>query len=465
MPVKELMGWDEKEARWQKFFLGRNHKRSPKQLAKEFPDLVTSLSKTGTRDAANRWWESKELDLIAENEPTLEELVKQDNRDKKQTKKMTELALERIANARPIARLAGLTEETDISNLNESQVKLIGEAIHLALNNQLPKPEVDTEKTISGQLEIWLTHRHRLAKLKEKNPEKHKDFPSLATYKQNKAHSTTIKDYVTSDEVADSIEAISSSYIADFRDFLIDKVEEDELVPKSALNILGAFSLFVDWLSLERELIVRPNLMSKRGWKKLSFDPIPYPMTPETFKAVYDKADDLTRLYLLLMANCGYTAKDISDLTPSQVDWKQGRIKRKRSKAVSYSNSPVVDRPLWPETFQLLKQFGSKKDDRVLTSESGAVLVTTGRKDLVGERVKDAILEAGFQSGPHYRPKDIRSGCATLIDASKKYDGWETYFLGHTPHSGALPSYVGHNGEKQSQFDELTIWLRSQWLS
>ncbi|MCA8998818.1 MAG: hypothetical protein KDA80_17600 [Planctomycetaceae bacterium] len=340
----------------------------------------------------------------------------------------------------------------------------MGEAIHLALNNQLPTPEVDDEKSISGQLDKWLSHRQRLGKLKAKNPEKHKDFPSLATYGQNEAHSKTIKDYVASEDVADNIEAISSAYVADFRDFLIDKVEDEELVPKSALNILSTFSLFVDWMALERELIPRPNLMSKRGWKKLSFDPQPYPMTVATFRAVYEKADELARLYILLMANCGYTNKDISDITPQQVNWTKGRIKRKRSRAIGYSNAPIVDRPLWPETFKLLKKFGKKDGERVLTSETGAALVTAGRKDLVAEKVKDAIVEAGFKSGPHYRPKDIRSGCATLIDASKRHDGWETYFLGQSPTSVADRHYVGENGDKQEQFDEVTMWLRTQWL-
>ncbi|MCA8998817.1 MAG: hypothetical protein KDA80_17595 [Planctomycetaceae bacterium] len=64
MPAKELMGWDDNEKRWQKKFQGKNYKRSPRQLAKEFPDLVTSLTKQGTREAANKWWESREMDLI-----------------------------------------------------------------------------------------------------------------------------------------------------------------------------------------------------------------------------------------------------------------------------------------------------------------------------------------------------------------------------------------------------------------
>lgn len=53
MPVKEEMNWITKEKQWQKWHDGKPIKRSPKQLKKEFPYLVKSFTKEGTREAAN----------------------------------------------------------------------------------------------------------------------------------------------------------------------------------------------------------------------------------------------------------------------------------------------------------------------------------------------------------------------------------------------------------------------------
>ena len=466
MPARELMTFSAKEKRWQKFYQGKNYKRSVKQLAKDFPDLVKAHTKAGTREAANRWWESKlqEFEEQKAEIPSFEQLVAERQLTKEERVAFNEEFRTRMQKAIPVLKSAGV----DVSNwdeLGKHQKQIVDASINLALNNELPSPEIDKDRTILHQLDKWLNQRHGLAKLKEKQPEKNKKLPSLATYEQNKSHATTLRKWLDEEADADaSIDQITSSWLADFRDYLIGKVAEDELQPKSALNILGTVAQFVDWLAIERELIARPSLMAKDGWKKLTYDPEAYPMTVETFQKTYDVADELTRLYLLLMANCGYTAKDLSDLKPAEIDWMKGRIKRRRSKGIGYENAPIVDRPLWSSTFRLLKQFGTKSGERVLFGENGERLVV-GRKDLVGERVKAAIKKAGFESGKHYRPKDIRSGCATLIDASRKHDGWEDYFLGHSPQGVTDKHYVGKNADKQDQFDELTAWLETKWFS
>lgn len=470
MPAKELMKWIQKEQRWQKYVPGRSPiKRSPNQLQKEFPHLVTSLTKEGTRDAANLWWEQKEQELVEAEQPlTFEQLVKKKNKTREENFRFNELLQDRLSKAAPILEMTGIDAD-NADALDKHQWAILNGVANLAINNRIvePQPEVETDRKVTTQVEKWLDHRRREASLKEKNPDeqKYKAFPSMGTVKQNQAHTASLTTFLKECDYPDSIDVINSAWVADFRDHLIDRLDDDGDTlnsGKSALNVLGSVSLFVDWLSIERELITRPNLMAKKGWKKISYDPKPYPMTVETFRTIYKTADDLSKLYLLLMANTGYTAKDISDLKPSE--WKQGRIKRKRSKGQGYNNAPVVDRMLWPETQRLLKEFGSRKGERVLTTETGAALVTSNRKDSIGERLRGVIKQAGFKGGRHYRPKDIRSGCATLIDSNKAYDGWETYFLGHSPQGTADVHYVGQNGDKQDSFDELTMWLRKKWL-
>ena len=67
-------------------------------------------------------------------------------------------------------------------------------------------------------------------------------------------------------------------------------------------------------------------------------------------------APDRTKLYILLMLNCGMTQKDIADLAVTEVNWEEGRIKRKRSKTGDCENVPTVNYKLWPETLRLLRQ-------------------------------------------------------------------------------------------------------------
>ena len=77
--------------------------------------------------------------------------------------------------------------------------------------------------------------------------------------------------------------------------------------------------------------------------------------TDGEIKKLLAKATGQLKLHILLMLNCGYRSTDISDLRDDQVDWTEGRIKRKRSKTENHEDVPEVDYKLWPETFSLLK--------------------------------------------------------------------------------------------------------------
>lgn len=461
MAVLYLMTWREKGRRWVKKQDGKQHAVSCRQLRSAYPELIEGDTKRGSYRAANQWWQDKVIELeeaAKGEEPTFEELAGRKNLSEADLAKFNTELFKRLSKARPIVAAAGVPKTPEL--LSENQMRLVDAASALAMNNEIISPNIDRDRTISTLIDKWLSNRGKIARLYSERKSSNTKTPSLVTVAQNKAHLATLKDWIGE---SDTVEKINSAWLADFRDMLVEKVEDEELQSKSALNILGSVAMFIDWLAIEREVIIRPNLMNKRGWKLLNYDPQAYPMAVETWQKSLSKANDRTKLFMLLMANCGYTAKDIADINPKEVNWTKGRIKRQRSKGMGYKNAPVVDRILWRETFDLLKQIGRQDGERVLLSELGNPLVTDNRKDLVGENVKEAIQKAGFETGRHYRPKDIRSGCATLIDASE-YDGWETYFLGQSPEGVAAKHYVGRNNDKQEQFDELTLWLRAKWF-
>ena len=75
------------------------------------------------------------------------------------------------------------------------------------------------------------------------------------------------------------------------------------------------------------------------------------------------EARPLMKLCCLLALNCAMTSRDIGDLKHDEIDWKAGRITRKRSKTRDQKNTPTVSYMLWSSTFRLLKQLRSKHPD------------------------------------------------------------------------------------------------------
>jgi hypothetical protein len=118
------------------------------------------------------------------------------------------------------------------------------------------------------------------------------------------------------------------------------------------------------WVALQQAKIDSREFCFKVGAKAVEM------WTAEEFRAGLDAATGQLRLHLLLMANCGFTQEDISDLLDTEVDWRAGRITRKRSKTHDHSNVPVVNYKLWPPTFALLKEYRSGRE-RVMLTASG----------------------------------------------------------------------------------------------
>jgi len=91
-------------------------------------------------------------------------------------------------------------------------------------------------------------------------------------------------------------------------------------------------------------------------------------------KALLAGATDATKLYLLLMLNCGMQQKDIADLLHDEIDLKKGLLIRKRSKTGDFETVPTVTYKLWGETFRLLKQCHSDHPVLALTTSVGKPL-------------------------------------------------------------------------------------------
>ena len=167
------------------------------------------------------------------------------------------------------------------------------------------------------------------------------------------------------------------------------------------------------------------------------------------------------------MANIGATQEDISELRDSEVDWKAGRIIRKRTKTAAHENVPTVNYPLWPTTFELLKKFRSGSE-RVLLTEQGEPYVRTRLRD-DGRLSKADGFASNYvhlkrklqRSLPGFnRPlKELRKLGASLLATHKEYGRFQSYFLGHSPRTVADRHYVV---PPQELFDQAVMWLGQQ---
>lgn len=105
--------------------------------------------------------------------------------------------------------------------------------------------------------------------------------------------------------------------------------------------------------------------------------------SPEELKAIWTRAPSRIRCFIALALNCGFGAKDLSDLCLRDIDWKDGYIERTRVKPGVQSNHR-----LWQATLDLLKKHKRKNaqpEDRVFLTSKGFPLV---RRFHDGERAK-----------------------------------------------------------------------------
>ncbi len=227
-----------------------------------------------------------------------------------------------------------------------------------------------------------------------------------------------------------SVDRLDAKALTAYEQHLLGMIEAGRS-PFYVRTILADFKAFVKWLDQE-EIIER----LPRNFARLKIEAqVPEPPTIPTaeVRALLKKAEGKTKLYILLMLNCGYTQKDLADLRPEEVNWKTGVISRKRSKTRKQASVPLVRYRLWSETFDLLKFYGNRTGDRVLLNEAGQPLRTMAFQDEgTGLKSGDAVRKA-IQKITDRQPKLFRKTSSTLLYNHKDFRGLADLFLGHSP--------------------------------
>lgn len=218
---------------------------------------------------------------------------------------------------------------------------------------------------------------------------------------------------------------------------------------------------FLTWLD-DLNIHSAPKNLNRRQYRfKGSSQSVPTVAT-DVVKNTVAAAQGQLKLHLLLMLNCGFTQQDISDLHPSEIDWKHGRIHRKRSKTDAHENVPTVDYLLWRETFELLKLYRSNNADHVLMTESGKTWMRDDIHDNGSRSRTDAIQSNYRKLAVEGKPslKMFRKASSTLLNGSPDHGKYAIHFLGHAPTDVARKHYISENGPS---FDAAINWLGEQF--
>ena len=248
----------------------------------------------------------------------------------------------------------------------------------------------------------------------------------------------------------------------------VNELDKKDISPSYAHGILTSVKGFVRWLATNEVIEHLPRNIDALQIAVQLAEIVP--LTKDEITALTTASNDRTRLYLLLMLNCGFGQQDIADLKHNEVDWVKGRIIRQRSKTRSKKNRPNVKVPkvnylLWRETFALLKQFKSEHPDLVLINENGSPLRQRGfRADGTThnlDNVKKAYQRVCDKLGVPCKPlKLLRKTGASKLDEHKDYGRYAQYYLGHAPMSVADSRYVAPSVK---QFDNALRWLGKQF--
>ena len=262
---------------------------------------------------------------------------------------------------------------------------------------------------------------------------------------------------------ASSIEQFNAKTLAAFCDTLKQEIIANSISQAYAQGIMTSTKSFVRWLWKAEVLDNLPRNINDLHITVEEQEIILF--TRHDIATLLGAASDRTRLYLLLMLNCGYYQQDISDLKHEEVNWEQGRIFRKRSKTAKKATVPKVNYKLWDTTFELLKRFRSGHPTLVLVNDNGSALRQRGfRQDGKTQNldnIKKAYERVCNKLGVDVRPmKLVRKTGASTLEQHDIFARYAQYYLGQAAVTVADRRYVRPSDE---QFDKALKWLGEQF--
>jgi integrase len=459
---KFSMTYVSNQKRWTKDYRGRIYSVSCKQLG-------CAPGKEASAPAMESWWDKKraEVDAQAAQEeeakgtphPRSEAIVTAmeaqgllsvTDTSQDASQKFRELF------AQATARGEHLPDWLTEAVLGPAKVQRIKEGIAALMGEPLP-----ADKTVGGNVTKWLD----MLKLSVK--QRMIDVGRYDSYRRN---IKLFENWLLADS---DINVITSPKFAEWWAYLSLKVGENEYSTAYAKGIFMTSKQFIAWAG-EMNVIQLPNNLRSKRFKFADAPKNISVLAIEEVKTLLAAAtgwSDKTKLYLLLMLNCGMYQADIADIGENEVDWKAGTITRFRSKMKHKKDAITVTYKIWPETFDLLVKFRSKLNcpneqgnNRVLTTDEGKPLVRLWLENDKLRRydvIQTAFTRLFERVGWKKALKELRKTSASELGSHREYALYVQHFLAQSPRGVTDRSYVKPSQEK---FDEALAWLRSRYL-
>ena len=431
MARKYQMTWQPSTRRWIKKYRGKMYTVSCRQLG-------CRETKEESTAAANAWWQVK-LKEIEAAPPTEED---------------------RRATAFKVWDMVQDWQQIDEASREKLVDSLVGEGQYQAIKAQA-EAMVETaikiappDRTVKGQVETWKDLLRAACQSGQMSEGRYD------------AYCRKIRPFADWIGPETAIDAIDEMKLEGFFNHLSAKVGQGAYSPTYAHELLMTAKQFISRLAEMRLISLPGNIRSRRFRFNHSAPAKIETFTVEEVRGLIQtagKMSERTKLYLLLMLNCGMYQNDIAELKADEVNWKQGTLTRARSKTRE-RNGPVVTYKLWPETFALLNRH--KADgDLVLTTDKGNPLVRYRLEDgkmkrydtiqSAWSRVAGKMGQAKIRLGM----KHLRKTSATILGQHPHFKFYANHFLADSPKSIADKHYVVAS---DAEFFMALDWLRGE---
>jgi site-specific recombinase XerD len=430
--ARKIVGtWDSKRGRWT-IWHGKRYTITPSALG-------CPATKEGSYQAFNDWWEKKKIEIDGQAQTsgrfgaTIRDLI-----TKQQWCANNGYDDEANRLSESIRWWQEMEADTSISHRDTSILNYESPDSRAVWNDRLRhSKQVKTDTTISHWVASYVSLRLAEVEAKQLSPSQ---FDQVKTALYRFAQWAGEKC---------SVETINPDKWVDFYKYLLALTMGVETKKKT----INTVRHFVKWLQ-ERHLISHFDTNGKRyGFKASQEDK--ETVNPRVIREAIDKADDRTKLLLLLMCNCGFNQVDISNLSPSQ--YANGVITRARSKTAK-QKTITVSQSLWAVTRELLERYKETTGDRLFLTASGDPWV---RDEIVkGQRSKSDNAGAAFKrlGVKGFSLKDIRATSGDLI--KHQYDKEVAdFFLKH----GQNRVDGAYFSRSQVRLNKAINWLASQY--
>ncbi|HCO23643.1 MAG TPA: hypothetical protein DIT97_11515 [Gimesia maris] len=264
-----------------------------------------------------------------------------------------------------------------------------------------------------------------------------------------------------------SISEINTKLLLKYQSVLLENIKNGKWSNTTARGYLHSMKSFVRWLwhieaipNLPRVLDGRVDILSIRSGPMNIIE-----FTDDEIAVLLNKSKGRTKLFILLMLNCGMTQKDISDLRKNEVDLSAGRIIRKRSKTSHHEGVPTVNYLLWPETLKLLRKYqNDSESERFLLNNKGAPLlsesINKNQKYQKSDNIKCVFDRFRKKVGINKPLKSLKKTSASRLRNNVSYNSLVDLYLGHAPQSMSERHYATH---PQELFDSAISWLAAEF--